>query len=461
MSERAIDLDALFDRDADGRLLDRRRHEELGLPPPARSVATTPPSFGAESMVEETQRGEQREALLRVALEARPDRGLIPGALVTVVVALTNDGDIDIPEARLRVAIPPEADPLAGSFVRDDLALDGDALLGEGLRLGAIGAREVARIRFALRVLPGIEPLDVAAHATAPGIPVVAAPALLLARRERHAAFETPRPFYELEAGETDDELEAGAPNVDTVIDEPAAPPLVVEEPEPEPEPELASEAEPEAAPQAIDGIVTLSAPLGPNEVRALERVFAGGVPHGLAALALLAGVGCTGGALGAALGLEAFRASVAAALPRALVAARMRKPTPPVVTREALAALRADAEISGASSERNGPALVLRLDAREREALRAVLARDLDDPFLRGVQVLLAIAPRSVDGPSRGADAAVEALAAYRRIAGMWLMRVTVRRAVDRRYDPLVADDPALHQAGRTLVAALREAVA
>ncbi len=53
------------------------------------------------------------------------------------------------------------------------------------------------------------------------------------------------------------------------------------------------------------------------------------------------------------------------------------------------------------------------------------------------------------------------DALAAYRLAAGAWLMRVTVRRAVDRRYDPLTADDATLHEAGRALVATLRHAVA
>jgi hypothetical protein len=53
------------------------------------------------------------------------------------------------------------------------------------------------------------------------------------------------------------------------------------------------------------------------------------------------------------------------------------------------------------------------------------------------------------------------DALAAYRAASGGWLMRVTVRRAVDKRYDPLTAADPMLHEAGRALVTALREAVA
>ena len=52
------------------------------------------------------------------------------------------------------------------------------------------------------------------------------------------------------------------------------------------------------------------------------------------------------------------------------------------------------------------------------------------------------------------------ESLTAYRAASGAWLMRVTVRRAVDKRYDPLTADDAMLHDAGRALVTALREAV-
>ncbi len=211
--------------------------------------------------------------------------------------------------------------------------------------------------------------------------------------------------------------------------------------------------------------------PLTAADLRAFERVFAGGVPHGLAALSLLAGIACTADAPGTALGLEPFRAAVAAALPRALVAARMGKPTPPVVSPEALAAIRPDApvpptdpvsaEADPAQPAEPAPAtirLVAALDAREFDALRGVLRRDLADPFLRGAQVLLAVAPRALAGDHPAAPRAGEALAAFRVAAGAWLMRVTVRRAVDRRYDPLTADDAALRDAGAALVTALRE---
>jgi hypothetical protein len=101
---------------------------------------------------------------------------------------------------------------------------------------------------------------------------------------------------------------------------------------------------------------------------------------------------------------------------------------------------------------------LVTRLDERELGALRTVLERDLDDELLRGVQVLLAVAPRALEGAKSGATtSASDAMAAYRVAAGAWLMRLTVRRAVDRRYDPLTAADASLHEAGRKLVAALR----
>ncbi len=201
---------------------------------------------------------------------------------------------------------------------------------------------------------------------------------------------------------------------------------------------------------------------LDADEVRALERVFSGAVPHGLAALALLSSIAAADAPLGHALGVAQFARAVSAALPRALVAARMNRPTPPVVTADALASIEPAAEAPEGGLAFEGPLLVARIDARELEALRALLARALSDPFLRGVQVLLAIAPRALDGVAPDAAVRVrDALAAYRTAAGAWLMRVTVRRAVDRRYDPLTAADGTLHDAGRALVAALRDAVA
>jgi hypothetical protein len=200
---------------------------------------------------------------------------------------------------------------------------------------------------------------------------------------------------------------------------------------------------------------------LDADEVRALERVFTGAVPHGLAALALLSSVAAADAPLGRALGVTEFARSIASALPRALVAARMGRPTPPVVMPEALAAIKPDAPAPDDEFAYEGPVLVARLEPRELEALRSLLARDLEDMFLRGVQVLLAVAPRSVEGvDEHAARQTRDALAAYRVAAGAWLMRVTVRRAVDRRYDPLTADDATLHEAGRTVVAALRLAV-
>jgi hypothetical protein len=76
-------------------------------------------------------------------------------------------------------------------------------------------------------------------------------------------------------------------------------------------------------------------------------------------------------------------------------------------------------------------------------------------------VQLLLAVVPRALDGvPAPVANPVRDALAGYRIAAGSWLMRVTVRRAVDKRYDPLTADDATLHAAGRALVASLRTAL-
>ncbi|HEV3086617.1 MAG TPA: hypothetical protein VGX96_05255, partial [Candidatus Elarobacter sp.] len=483
------------------------------------------------------------------------------------------DGDTDADDVRLRVAIPPETEAIEGSFVRDEVELDGEALLGEGLRVGTVAAATSIRIRFTLRVLPGTESVDILAYADAPGVPTIAPPALRLTRRTGHVAYDAPRPFYELESGETDTQLaqtEANASaerspppqTIDTVIDEaivleqsirePVAPEpiaeativheLVIEEaiirepvvdepaaieipvvpavgdeliapapllaePPPaatEPQPERAPDAVPEmeaprerkrpskrkpkrkaaaqapadaaqeveAQPEVADDETVpeplvvvehvLARAVDADEVRALERVFAGAVPHGLAALALLSSVAAVDTPLGVALGTRDFARSVAAALPRALVAARMSRPTPAVVTPETLGAIHSDASAAGEPLDFEGPVMVTRLDDRELDALRAVLGRALDDPFLRGVQVLLAVAPRALEGvPDDVGPHVRDMFTAYRIAAGAWLMRVTVRRAVDRRYDPLTADDPTLHAAGRDLVAALRVAIA
>jgi hypothetical protein len=489
MSGREIDLEALFERDADLQLLERRRREELGLGTHTAGASRTPVRFGPESIVNEAAPRPSRGALLRVSLEARPDRELIPGAVVTIVATVQDEGGTEVADTLLRVTVPPEAEPIANSFVRDEAALDGEALLGAGLQLGAIPAGAQVRVRFAVRILPGTDHLDIVAHAAAPGVPAIAAPALRLTRRAGHAAYAPARPFFELESGEAPETaapvgpLQPAVPRiVDHVVDEPAVPPPVmvappqvdvappspppparapepVPEAQPEPEPEPAVVAPPAAkvaAPQYV-----LARELEPEEVRALERVFAGAVPHGLAALALLSSIAAIDTQLGALLGVREFARSISAALPRALVAARMGRPTPPVVTREALGTVRAFAPLPDDAFAHTGPLLISRLDERELEALRTVLGRDLTDTFLRGVQVLLAVLPRTLEGvPDERAAAARHALAAYRTAAGGWLMRVTVRRAVDRNYDPFTANDATLHDAGRTLVAALRDAI-
>lgn len=508
MNGREADLDDLFERDADSRLLERRRREELGLAAHAPLSSSTPARFGAESLVNETPRpAEPRGAMLRVAAVARPDRELIPGAVVTIVVSLHDDGDADAAGVRLRVGLPPDTEPVPGSFSSDELTIDAEALTGEGMTIETVAAGRELRVRFAVRIMAGIGPLDVTVHAAAPGVPTISAPSLRLTRRLGHAAFDPPRPFYELEQDETDETLRPifGPPPepleraVDTILDEPIAPPSYEPPPEPEtqpepepiavaesepepvavaepePQPVAVAEPEPEPAPEPEPELEAASEPepvpvheymlvrgLEVDEVRALERVFSGGVPHGLAAMALLSSIAAVDAPLGESLGVRSFAHSVSAALPRALVASKLQRTTPPVVTRQTLAMIRPYGLAPEGFVASEGPHLALHLDARSLDALRAVLERDLDDPFLRGVQVLLAVCPRTLENVAHeAAGRAAEALATYRVAAGAWLMRVTVRRTVDFRYNPLTAPDPLMYDAGKALVAALTACVA
>jgi len=490
MSERPVDLDELFDRDADSRLLDRRRRDELGLAPRPTTSSSTPARFGAETIVEELA-SYHRPALLRVTLIARPEDALIPGTTVTVVAEIHVEGDAPVVGALARLIVSAEAEPVPGSFARDDTPVEGELLLGEGVQLPPIPAGGSIRLRCTLRVLPGTAPLTIDVFAGAAGVPTIAPPALRLARRAGHAAYATARPFFELEAGEVDEALGSPAPAVgatrliDAVVDEPALPPSVaapkaltapplVPAPPPAPAPATPVPIAPAPVPIAVEPVpiaVPPAAParsehvlrrlVEPDEARALDRIFSGAMPHGLANLTLLCSIAACDGTAGEALGLGAFTRAVAAALPRAMVAARMGRPVPAVVDPAALALIRPAAEAEPDLAPIGSPLLTLRLDQRELDALRAMLARTLDDPFLRGAQVLLGIIPRAVDGiVPADATPVREALDRYRGAAAGWLVRATVRRKVDRRFDPLTADDAPLFAAGHALVRALHEAL-
>ncbi|HEY4440328.1 MAG TPA: hypothetical protein VGN14_07705 [Candidatus Elarobacter sp.] len=467
MSERGVDLDALFDRDADARLLERRRRDELGLAPLPAPASTTSTAFGAESMVEAELEAYQRPASLRVTLAVRPEGPLIPGAVVTLVAEVHADGDLPVSGALARLTVSPEAEPVAGSFARDGIPLEGAMLLGEGVLLPQIPAGGVVRLRCALRILPGTTPIAIDAFVGAPGVPTIAPPALRLGRRSGHAAYEAPRPFFELEAGEVDEALGAPAAEpprlVDAVVDEPVLPPPAPPAPAlpPPPAPVAAQPPPPPPPPVALEIVLQRAFEL--DEVRALERLFAGAMPHGLANLTLLSSIAACDGPAGEALGLAAFTRRIAGALPRALVAARMSRPLPAVVDDAALAEVVPDAVVTPPGELPPGEHLLtFRLDRRELDALRAMLARSLDDPFLRGAQILLGVIPRALEGiaPDR-AGPVREQLDRYRAAAAAWLVRATVRRKVDKRFDPLTAEDPTLFAAGGVLVTALREALA
>src|SRR5579884_103666 len=297
MNEREVDIDALFERDADARLLERRRREELGLAPLAAVATTTPIQFGPESMVDGEPAPFVRGALLRVAVDARPTAELIPGALVAVVVTVHDEGDVDAPDAKLRVVLPADAEAVDGSFLRDGVAIDGTALTGEGLRLGPVPAGEAIRVNVSLRILPGTEALDLFAEVSCPGVPSIAAPALRLTRRSGHAAVSPPKPFFELEEDEEPLDLFEPAADafvaerivIDTISAAPAMPPLpepdaVPQDAEPEPEsarrpertapvaePELVAEPEPVLEPAAVVEPEAIAEPAGVVEPETAE----------------------------------------------------------------------------------------------------------------------------------------------------------------------------------------------
>jgi hypothetical protein len=244
-----------FEDDATMRLVDRER-TALGIETPAprwRNSAVSELGFGYH----EEPQPERAGAMLVTYVTAHPSAGLIPGAIVTIAIAVVNDGVESARAVRVAMSLPEGARYVGGSFKRDgraDADTEAEALLGDGLELGVLAAGQRVSLIVVLGVEPGLAPLHVAANVTAAGGAVVAARTLRLTRSAAPSAFAQAlpvaadeRPFYELDAEEelvyeaADAALGSAAPAVPPPVVPPPvvrpAPPPIAEDVPAKPEP--------------------------------------------------------------------------------------------------------------------------------------------------------------------------------------------------------------------------------
>lgn len=208
-----------FDASADMKLLGRRR-SSLGLPAPTEPVLAIIAQDGEPVVRFEAPK---RGAVLLLDITAVPKDGVIPGAIVTIALSVTNDGDADADDTVLAVPLPGGVTYRPGSFVRDGHAQYDDvaeSFFGSGFAIGMLPAKTRATFVWKLAVRLGQSPLLIAPSARASNAAVAGGRQLRIGRRAPTggAAFGLPLPqpkpfvptalpiavlpFYELDAEE-------------------------------------------------------------------------------------------------------------------------------------------------------------------------------------------------------------------------------------------------------------------
>lgn len=209
--------DERYDRSADMRLLELQR-KALGVPP--RVMAAT--SYTDPEPIEDFAKDDDEEfvssgTILVASIDAAPRSALIAGALVTIALSVSNDGDTAATDVHLSLALPsdttyrPASLMLDGNSASDEAAL---SLFGSGAEIGTVepGARRTLVMKLVVEA--GTTDIVLAPHLRAAGGAVLGFRALRLVRaRLGRGSGVAERPFYESDDEEHAAEALAPAPS--------------------------------------------------------------------------------------------------------------------------------------------------------------------------------------------------------------------------------------------------------
>jgi len=493
-----------FEVSADMRLLELQR-QAAGAP--IRETRWEPSSADLEELEDAPQVLEaptepSTGAVLHLALAAGPERGLIPGALVSVTIALSNDGGVPAEGIALSLPLPAGARYRSGTLQRDGRALDderSEELFGEGLAIGALAPGERCTIAYRIEVAAGVTPLVLLPHARSLNAAVIGARPLRLTRGSGSTAFSVAvrseladipgaatdpnvaeLPIYELDEEEqleyeaTAAALSSAAPAVSKPTElerpkpqdrEPAA-----ERTHPEAEPTPAAAAPTAAAPTvAAPAAAAPAAPVEPAapalhrridraSVAFFERSFADGraatlVTHALFASALA----CVDGESS---GLLAHLDRQAALLHRITLHAKLGRA-------ERLAAYAGETFVPAIAVDLPPPApgkdeivLALAIDDTVRESIASAIGGERAWDFHRARRLELALMANAIVAVSsndRERELDREALAEYRTIWQVALQRLFVRARLEPSISVVLSSDPALDTAARRVIERLK----
>ena len=412
-------------------------------------------------------------ARLDVSLTAWPAEGLVPGAVVTVTIVISNEG-IEIADGITVIAPAPSGTRYRPGTLRQDgrdAESSADALFGEGLMLGRLVAAARTALTWKLDVLPGTPDLVFAPTVRAE-VPVVGARPLVLRRGKMNGAFmsdfvdaaavpvpnvpttheDVEAPFYELTPEE-----EITETAVLTAVST-APPPVVVIEPVP-------AVFEPPGEPLIAAGPAqpALYRTIRPGDLAFVERLLEsplGLLPHFVMANALAV---TTTGDGSDPLGLAAFCDREGALLGKLKVAARLGKPL-----------LLDDSASAPPAMIENDPSEIVYVDPPSLRIAGAALLRGTFDAqriadaraaYDRPVPRWLALrlltlsfcATGLADESAPAAASVASALSAYAMQARLGFIAFGTRMKLDRRLEPTKAATAKLDVAARTLIEALR----
>jgi hypothetical protein len=473
--------DDRFERSADMRLMDLQR-TRLGAPAPRldwERLGGALPHGGAPP----DDAPEARGPLLSAILDAQPRGGLIPGAQVTVSLAIVNDGSAGIAGIRAVLPLPAGLRLVPGSLRIDAADRDDEVaedLLGGGIALAPIGPGERRTVVARFAVESGLDDVVLLPHVRADDGTGITGPRGLRLTRGAHRPLDVARaperPFYELdddevalEAEPPDEPALAPAPPPSAVVVqppehfEPVLPPLPEPEPEPEPEP-VAAPAAP-LGPQAIaNGSFVLEVTLDRPRIASLRALFTG-KPLGMLAHYLVLNALATRRPLdgdGDTVALTAFLETQERLLSRALISTRLGKPIAPESVAAPLPAFPPDLpERDGAFALAPAPDGAVTLVRAFRPSEVAFIARTLTNesahPFLRAAQFFVGLAPgdAAVDDDQARARASATFLS-YATQAAASISRIFLRAKLARSVALFRDSDPELDAAGKAALACI-----
>jgi hypothetical protein len=471
--------DERYGRSADLRLHDLRR-QELGLPPRApvlTKYVATETATGVED--DEDNAFAASGSVLVAALDAQPRIALIPGALITIVLTLVNDGEAASSGVRANVALPvdttyhPGTLSIDGTPADDRIARD---LFENGADLGEIepGARRTVIVK--LLVEAGVGDILITPHVSAAAGAVLGLRAMRLNRAApsgRGVVVE--RPFYESDPEETARESPAARTHQSTitVLQPPEFPPIQLAV--------VTSAAKTKSGPSRIESVRStedrfslvgqggpiLTVRIDRKRLKTLTRLFSGPSLGTIAHYLLLNALAVTDplrddGVDGS---LAAFVAQQEQLLSRALIAMRLGKTPAPDTVSAALPPfpprIAAHTDTCSIDAPPTGEALLVRALAGDHLlALGSFVSNAAAAPFERSAQLFVGLCANDVViAGERERRQAGKALAAYAALATDEIARIFPPGKPGRAPAPFRPTDGDLDDAARTVLAALEPA--